>query len=124
DFVLRFLTGRGYDVRVNDPYKGVELVRRHGRPSENRHSLQIEVNRKLYMNEDSFDRNANFPKLKSDLDALVAALATCARERAGLSKEINAREPLSRETGEEGARRASGGKVRARASAARPQVWN
>jgi N-formylglutamate deformylase len=91
DFVLRFLASRGYDVRVNDPYKGVELVRRHGRPSENRHSLQIEVNRKLYMNEDSFDRNANFPKLKSDLDALVAALATFARERAGLSKGINAR---------------------------------
>jgi N-formylglutamate deformylase len=90
DFVLRFLASRGYDVRVNDPYKGVELVRRHGRPSENRHSLQIEVNRKLYMNEDSFDRNANFPKLKSDLDTLVAALATFARERAGLSKGINA----------------------------------
>src|SRR5260370_493442 len=32
DFVLRFLTRRRYDVRVNNPYKGVELVRRHGRP--------------------------------------------------------------------------------------------
>jgi N-formylglutamate deformylase len=77
------LTRRGYDVRVNDPYKGVELVRRHGRPKENRHSLQIEVNRKLYMDEESFERNANFPKLKVDLDALVAALAGFARERIG-----------------------------------------
>ena len=83
EFVRQFLTKRGYDVRINDPYKGVELVRRHGRPKENRHSLQIEVNRKLYMNEASFERNANFPKLKADLDALVAALAGFARERSG-----------------------------------------
>ena len=82
DFVARLLTGRGYSVKVNDPYKGVELVRRHGRPRENRHSLQIEVNRKLYMDEESFERNANFPKLKADLDGLVAALAEFARERA------------------------------------------
>ena len=82
EFVLRFLRDRGYDVKVNDPYKGVELVRRHGRPRERRHSLQIEVNRKLYMDETTFERNANFPRLKADLDALVAALAGFARERA------------------------------------------
>jgi N-formylglutamate amidohydrolase len=81
-FVEHFLRKRGYDVRINDPYKGVELVRRHGRPTENRHSLQIEVNRKLYMDEASFERNGNFSKLKSDLDALVAALAGFASERA------------------------------------------
>ena len=80
-FVRRFLEKRGYDVRVNDPYKGVELVRRHGRPRENRHSLQIEVNRKLYMDEASFERNDNFPELKNDLDALVVALAEFVRER-------------------------------------------
>jgi hypothetical protein len=34
------------------------------------------------MDEKSFQRNENFPKLKSDLDALVAALAEFARERA------------------------------------------
>jgi N-formylglutamate amidohydrolase len=82
EFVRQFLARLGYDVRVNDPYKGVELVRRHGRPKENRHSLQIEVNRKLYMDEQSFERNANFPKLKADLDALVTALAGFVRVRA------------------------------------------
>jgi len=81
-FVLQFLRDRGYDVKVNDPYKGVELVRRHGRPRENRHSLQIEVNRKLYMDETTFERNGNFPRLKADLDELVKALAEFARERA------------------------------------------
>ena len=35
----------GYSVAINDPYKGVEIVRKHGRPAEGRHSLQIELNR-------------------------------------------------------------------------------
>ena len=49
--VRDWLLDRGYSVAVNDPYKGVELVRRHGRPAEGRHSLQVEVNRGLYMEE-------------------------------------------------------------------------
>lgn len=80
-FVREFLARRGYQVKVNDPYKGVELVRRHGRPNENRHSLQIEVNRKLYMDETCFERNDNFPKLQRDLEALIGALAAFVRER-------------------------------------------
>src|SRR3982751_3839313 len=29
----------GYSVAINDPYKGVEIVRKHGQPHANRHSL-------------------------------------------------------------------------------------
>jgi N-formylglutamate deformylase len=74
-FVVDFLRGLGYDARANDPYKGVEIVRRHGRPAENRHSIQIEVNRRLYMDEDTRLPNASFAKTKSHLDALLEALA-------------------------------------------------
>jgi N-formylglutamate deformylase len=74
-FVSEFLAARGYDAPINRPYKGAELVRRHGRPAENRHSLQIEINRALYMDEATRAPNANFPKLKADLDALLDALA-------------------------------------------------
>jgi N-formylglutamate deformylase len=81
DFVARVLAGRGYEVKVNDPYKGVELVRRHGRPAENRHSLQIEVNRRLYMDEATLEKNAGYARLAADLDHLVAALASFAAER-------------------------------------------
>ena len=45
------LAGMGYDVKVNDPYKGVELVRAYSDPKKGRHSLQIEINKRLYMNE-------------------------------------------------------------------------
>ncbi len=43
----------GLDVRLNDPYRGGELVRRFGRPEEGLHALQLEVSRGLYMDEHS-----------------------------------------------------------------------
>jgi N-formylglutamate amidohydrolase len=71
----------GYDVRINDPYKGVELVRRFGQPHLGRHSLQIEVNRRLYMNEETLERTPGFEKLRRDLDMLVAAVAAYAGDQ-------------------------------------------
>jgi N-formylglutamate deformylase len=77
--VAAILREMRYEVAVNDPYKGVEIVRRHGRPAERRHSLQIEVNRKLYMDESTLARNAGYPMLERNLDRLVAALAAYVR---------------------------------------------
>jgi N-formylglutamate amidohydrolase len=71
----------GYDVRVNDPYKGVELVRRFGQPKIGRHSLQIEINRRLYMNEDTLEQTQGFAKLKQDLDILIAAVVAYANDQ-------------------------------------------
>jgi N-formylglutamate deformylase len=79
DFVARFLRGLGYDVRINEGYKGVEIVRRQGRPAERRHSLQIEVDRALYMDQKTLERLPGFARLQADLAALVAALADFVR---------------------------------------------
>ena len=68
-------TARGYRVAVNDPYKGVEIVRRHGRPHAARHSLQVEINRRLYMDERTLARNAGYAALERDLGALAADVA-------------------------------------------------
>jgi N-formylglutamate deformylase len=76
DFVARLLKGRGYGVKINDPYKGVEIVRRHGIPAKRRHALQIEVNRALYMEERTLMRNGDYATLKADLTHLIAALAS------------------------------------------------
>jgi len=76
DFVARLLTGRGYKVKINAPYKGVEIVRRHGIPAKRRHALQIEVNRTLYMEEKTLTRNGHYGILKADLTHLIAGLAS------------------------------------------------
>ncbi len=69
------LRNLGYGVALNDPYKGVELVRKHGRPAENRHSLQLEVNRRLYMDEVTLVPNDGYAKLERDLEKLLSAVA-------------------------------------------------
>lgn len=75
DLVARTLRGFGYTVAINDPYKGVELIGRIGRPDQGRHSLQIEIRRPLYMAEATRERNAGFEPLRRHLSELVAVLA-------------------------------------------------
>ena len=76
DFVARILRGCGYTVRVNEIYKGVEIVKRQGRPGEGRHSLQIEVDRALYMDQKTLEKTSNFAQLQDDIAHLIEALAT------------------------------------------------
>ena len=65
----------GLSVVINDPYKGVELVKRFGRPAENRHSIQVELNRKLYMIEATRERTANYGALKAALTRVMGKVA-------------------------------------------------
>jgi N-formylglutamate deformylase len=69
-----FLKHKGYSVSYNHPYKGVELVRRYGQPAQHRHSIQVEVNRKLYMDEQTLELTPGFEGLRADLRALVQLL--------------------------------------------------
>lgn len=96
DFVLGDLDGRtageplmaliegvlrehGYSVARNDPFKGVEIIARNGRPAEKRHSLQIEVKRSCYADVARHEPNAGFGRVQRALHAMLAALATHVR---------------------------------------------
>ena len=71
-----FLQSQGYSVAYNHPYKGVELVRRYSNPAVQRHSVQLEINRKLYMNETTLEMTSGFAPLKTHLQSLVELLLT------------------------------------------------
>ena len=72
--VCDVLRGFGYDVAYNHPYKGVELVRRYGDPQAQRHSIQVEINRKLYMDERTLEPHHGFATLRGQLRQLVEQL--------------------------------------------------
>jgi len=80
----------GYGVAINDPYKGVEIVRRHGRPAEHRHSLQVEIKRTLYMDEQTFEPTDGFLRLEADLARLTATIAGHLRSRLGFAAHSGA----------------------------------
>jgi N-formylglutamate amidohydrolase len=81
-FVAETLRGFGYTVRLNHPFKGAELVTRFGRPHDGRHSLQIEINRGLYMDEDRIEKTDSFDTLKRNIDRLLAAISDFTDEQA------------------------------------------
>lgn len=74
-FICSQLRALGFDVAYNHPYKGVELVRRYSDPGAQRHSVQIEINRRLYMDEGTLQMHAGFAPLKASLHSLVQTLA-------------------------------------------------
>lgn len=62
----------GYTVLVNDPYKGGDIVRTFGKPERNQHSVQIEINRAIYMDEATCEKSARYAHLKADIDVFLA----------------------------------------------------
>ena len=74
-FVREVLEGWGLQVKVNDPYKGVELVRAYSAPAAGRHSLQLEINKRLYMDAAGLQRHAGFALLRERLGLLVQRVA-------------------------------------------------
>src|SRR6516164_5407775 len=79
DAARRFLVERGFAVAINAPYAGGFTTGHYGRPSAQRHALQIEVNRALYMNERDYLRKDYFPRLVQDLAELVDHLGRVAK---------------------------------------------
>lgn len=74
EFVRATLAGMGYEVKVNDPYKGVELVRAYSDPKAGRYSLQIEINKRLYMDEQTLAKGRGFSSLQAHLHELMRAI--------------------------------------------------
>ena len=79
--IRQFLVARGYVVAVNDPYKGMELIRANGAPSQRRHSMQIEVNRALYMDERTRLPNEGYAALQATFSDLARHIADFAQTR-------------------------------------------
>lgn len=68
------LGAMNYDVQLNRPYAGGFITEHYGNPRQGVHSIQIEINRALYMDEDRLERLKGFDKLAASLERLVARL--------------------------------------------------
>ncbi|WP_241911526.1 N-formylglutamate amidohydrolase [Telmatospirillum siberiense] len=66
----------GFRVVRNTPYAGGYTTRHYGIPAQGRHTLQIEVNRRLYMNETTHRKIPGFTRLQQDLTILIATLTS------------------------------------------------
>ena len=78
-FMQQQFIALGYQCWVNQPYKGVELVRAYSQPAINRHSIQLEINRTLYMDETTLVLHDGFFRLQDDLRLILINLNVLCR---------------------------------------------
>lgn len=74
--VIENLRGMGYLVASNKPYAGGFITEHYGRPGRGLHAIQIEINRSLYINEQTLKKRAGFDALRDDLTSLMAHLTS------------------------------------------------
>jgi N-formylglutamate amidohydrolase len=68
------LRSAGFRVVRNKPYAGGFITETHGNPRHNRHALQIEVNRALYMDEQKLVKRAEFSAIQGLLTKVTTDL--------------------------------------------------
>ena len=73
--VQKFWEKLGYNVTINDPFKGAELIACYGRPNLGINSLQIEINRALYMDEQTNKPNSKYDDFKKHCTQMIAFCA-------------------------------------------------
>jgi N-formylglutamate amidohydrolase len=78
DVIEHTMAGLGYSIGRNKPYAGGFITEHYGNPGSGLHTIQIELNRAIYMDERSRERTARFVKVAKDLAALADACAEIA----------------------------------------------
>lgn len=73
--VERFLQDSGYRVRRNDPYAGGYVTRHYGKPGQGVHTLQIEICRSLYLDQQSYMPLPEFPRIQLLMSTLLQSVA-------------------------------------------------
>jgi N-formylglutamate deformylase len=79
------LIAQGFRVQRNIPFAGAYNMQQYGRPRMGRHALQIEIARRLYMDEGSYDMTAGFAAVRARLAQALADIRAHAVTRLGLS---------------------------------------
>ena len=69
----------GFRVSRNMPFAGAFIVQHYGKPAYHQHALQIEIDRALYMNEQTMEPNEDFEATRAALSDVIARIADLGR---------------------------------------------
>ncbi|MGB0508059.1 MAG: N-formylglutamate amidohydrolase [Pikeienuella sp.] len=67
--------GAGFAVAANTPFAGGYITQRYGRPSQQWHAIQIEIDRSLYLDAEQMVPNKGFDSLLRSIGAVIPQLA-------------------------------------------------
>ncbi|MDO5648440.1 N-formylglutamate amidohydrolase [Paracoccus sp. (in: a-proteobacteria)] len=75
DTVCQAVESQGWTIRRNSPFSGAYIAQNYGRPAQNMHVLQLEINRSLYMNESEVTPRPDFDRFAARLARVIERLA-------------------------------------------------
>src|SRR3981081_890298 len=75
DTVEQIMASLGYSIGRNKPYAGGFHTEKYGNPASGLHTIQLELNRAIYMDERRRERGARFNRVIADFAVLADALA-------------------------------------------------
>jgi N-formylglutamate amidohydrolase len=64
----------GFDAALNDPFAGGHVIERHARPSRNVHALQLEVDRRCYLDATLREPGPGFDRVAAFIEELAVEL--------------------------------------------------
>jgi len=76
DMVEETMSRLGYSVGRNKPYAGGFITEHYGNPASGLHTIQLELNRAIYMDERRRARSGRFAQVTIDFAVLAEALAS------------------------------------------------
>ncbi len=69
-FVADQFRAQGFSVEIDQEFIGQDILRRHADPAVQCHSLQVEINRGLYLDDDRHTRSSGFLALRERLSSV------------------------------------------------------
>ena len=73
--IINYFYDYNYSLSINDPYSGGFITKFYGKPMDRINILQIEINRSLYMNEDTLEIKSNkLNVLSKNLNSIIKKL--------------------------------------------------
>ena len=67
DLVVKAYQQAGFETALNWPYRGGAITQRYGHPQKGQEALQVELNRKLYMDEKSKNKIPQYEQIQNQL---------------------------------------------------------
>ena len=73
--VFNIFSTVGFRVKMNDPFSGGFITKNYGTPKKNIHSIQIEIDRSLYMNETDHTLHSGYLDLKKKIKHVICEMS-------------------------------------------------
>ncbi|MGJ8545653.1 MAG: N-formylglutamate amidohydrolase [Sulfitobacter sp.] len=86
-FVQAAFRAEGFTVVRNTPFSGAYITEAYGKPAQQQHAVQVEIDRSLYMNEALVRPNGDFEAVQAALRRVVAQVAQIGEGRMPLAAE-------------------------------------